>query len=63
MESIPSSLNESNVSAMSQVTEAEIDRKLQQMLPELIGKVKEEIFKESMTASSIKQKSEIKPQK
>ncbi len=63
MESIPSSLNESNVSAMSQVTEAEIDRKLQQMLPELIGKVKEEIFKDSMTASSIKQKSEIKPQK
>ena len=33
------------------------------MLPDLIGKVKEEILKESVVKSEIKPKPEIKPQK
>jgi hypothetical protein len=40
LESIPSSLNESKISSMSQVTEADIENKFLQMLPDLVSKVK-----------------------
>lgn len=61
VEEEPLLMEQSHVSSVSQVTEAEIEQKFKQLLPELIGKVKESIIKESNAKSEIKQKSEIKP--